>query len=317
MSKLFLEIRTLPTERRNEATANIDEAGSAEILERINDEDAKVAAAVRAEIPYIAQAVDEIVARFQRGGRLFYAGAGTSGRLGILDAAECPPTFGTPHDMVQGIIAGGEPAVFRAQEGAEDNPANGAEAIAMHNVGEQDVVCGIAASGRTPFVRGALDEARRRGAFTVIISTNTRENLDALGVVADVCICPQVGAEVLAGSTRMKSGTAQKMVLNMLTTAAMVRLGKTLGNVMVDLQLTNAKLRERAKGIIMSLGRIEHYADAETLLEAAGGHVKTALVMALGDIDAGSARTMLEQAGGFVRKAVEMLDHRNEDAPLP
>lgn len=313
MSKLFLEIKTLPTEQRNDATERIDCSSTIDILEHINNEDAKVAAAVRAEIPFIGQAVDALVERFQRGGRLIYAGAGTSGRLGVVDASECPPTFGTPPEMVQALIAGGSAAVFQAQEGAEDSPAAGAEAVALLNTGANDVLCGIAASGRTPFVRGALDEARQRGAFTLIISTNTRENLVALGIHADIMICPDVGAEVLAGSTRMKSGTAQKLVLNMLTTAAMIRLGKTFGNVMVDLQLTNAKLRERAKGIVMSLGKVEHYHDAERFLDEAGGHVKTALVMALGDIDADSAGKMLQRAGGFVRKAVEMIDHPTEN----
>ncbi|GAB1429498.1 N-acetylmuramic acid 6-phosphate etherase [Ignavibacteria bacterium] len=310
MNLLFGEICSLPTEQRNEATESIDVANAREILERINDEDAKVASAVRAEIPNIERAVEAVVARFRHGGRLIYAGAGTSGRLGVVDASECPPTFGASPEMVQAIIAGGEQAVFRAQEGAEDLPENGIKAIANLDVNEHDSVCGIAASGRTPFVRGALDEARRRGSYTIMISTNTPENLATLGICADVMICPQVGPEVIAGSTRMKSGTAQKLVLNMISTASMIRLGKTYGNIMVDLQITNAKLRERAIGILLSIGGVKQYEDAEKLLDAANGHVKTALVMAIADTDAESANKLIGQSDGFIRRAIESFDRR-------
>lgn len=312
MSRLFSEISSLPTEQRNAATEFIDIANAREILERINDEDAKVADAVRVEIPNIERAVEAVVERFRKGGRLIYAGAGTSGRLGVVDAAECPPTFGASPEMVQAVIAGGEQAVFRAQEGAEDLPENGINAIANLDVNEQDTVCGLAASGRTPFVRGALDEARRRGAFTVMISTNTPENLATLGICADVMICPKVGPEVIAGSTRMKSGTAQKLVLNMLSTAAMIRLGKTYENIMVDLQITNAKLRERAIGILLTIGGIERYDEAEKLLDAADGRVKTALVMAIANTDAKSADKLIDKSGGSVRRAIELLKCRKD-----
>ncbi len=314
MSKLFLEIHKLPTEQCNETTQHIDTASTRQILEYINDEDAKIAAAVQAEIPQIELAVNAIVGCFNRGGRLIYAGAGTSGRLGVLDASECPPTFGVTSEMVQAVIAGGEQAVFRAQEGAEDLLENGTQAIAECMVENRDIVCGIAASGRTPFVLGALEEARRRGAFTIIVSTNSPDNLLALGIRANVMICPNVGPEVIAGSTRMKSGTAQKLVLNMLTTASMIRLGKTYGNIMVDLQLTNAKLRERAKGIIMSLGGVEQYDEAERLLELASGRVKTALVMALGCVNADTADSILKETNGFVRNAVDLLKQRDKHA---
>lgn len=303
-SRLFHEIAGLPTEQNNPATARIDVAPVEEILRLINDNDALVPAAVREELPAIAAAVECTVERFQRGGRLIYVGAGTSGRLGIVDASECPPTYGVSPDMVQAVIAGGREAVFAAQEGAEDKRESGAEEIQKLRVGESDVVCGVTASGRTPFVLGALDEARARGAATILVTTSTREKLRELQITADYVICPNVGAEVIMGSTRMKSGTAQKLVLNMLTTASMIRLGKTYGNVMVDLQMTNAKLVERAKRIVMDITG-ESYDEASRALEAAGGHVKTALVMILAPCDAAEARARLERAQGFVRRAIE------------
>lgn len=304
MNSLFREISALPTEQINPASVHIDTASVREILEVINDEDARIPAAVRAELPAIEQAVERIVAAFHSGGRLIYAGAGTSGRLGILDASECPPTFGTPPEMVQGIIAGGRAAVFQAQEGAEDKPEQGAEDIDALQVAENDVVCGIAASGRTPYVVGAVREAQRRGATTILVTTNSREQLQQLGIIADIFICPMVGPEVVTGSTRMKSGTAQKLVLNMLTTASMVRLGKTYGNVMIDLQMTNNKLRERARRVVMDITGVE-YATASSVLEEAGNHVKTALVMVLGQMTKEEAQTRLHNANGFVRKALE------------
>lgn len=302
---LFKEIIALQTEQKNPKSANIDLATTQEILEIINSEDMLVAKAVQKEIPNIEKAVDIIAQAFKLGGRLFYIGAGTSGRLGILDAAECPPTFGASADMVQGIIAGGRDAVFKAQEGAEDNPENGANEIINRNINPPDVVCGIAASGRTPFVKGALEEAIKRGCKTIFLSTVTHQKVEELGVIADVVICPNVGPEVLAGSTRMKSGTAQKMVLNMLTTASMIKIGKTYGNVMVDLQLTNAKLKERAKKIIMSITGIS-YDDAERYLSDSGGHVKTAIVMILAGVNKEKAQKMLDKSNGFVRKALKI-----------
>jgi N-acetylmuramic acid 6-phosphate etherase len=206
--------------------------------------------------------------------------------------------------MVQGIIAGGEQAMFKAQEGAEDSIEFGAQSLLDNHVNHNDVICGIAASGRTPFVRGALDKARSMGCHTILVTTNTREQLDALGVEAEIVIAPNVGPEVIAGSTRMKSGTAQKMVLNMLTTASMIRLGKSYGNIMVDLQLTNAKLRERAKRIIMEIADVD-YDKASEVLEMAKGHVKTALMMLLADIDAQTAKEKLQDADGFIKTALQ------------
>ncbi len=304
MTSLFKEISNLATEQRNQKSSDIDLMSTMEILQLINSEDAMVANAVKDELLYIAQAVDIITEQFKVGGRLFYVGAGTSGRLGIVDASECPPTFGTDPEMVQGIIAGGEKAIFKAQEGAEDSPEHGAQALVVNNVNHKDVICGIAASGRTPFVRGALDKAISMGCHTILVTTNSREQLHELGVNAEIVIAPQVGPEVIAGSTRMKSGTAQKMILNMLTTASMIRLGKSYGNIMVDLQLTNAKLRERAKRIIMEIADVE-YEKASAVLEAANGHVKTALVMLLADVDAQTATEKLLDADGFIKNALQ------------
>ncbi|MFC2132143.1 N-acetylmuramic acid 6-phosphate etherase [Bacteroidota bacterium] len=303
-SDLFNEINGLHTEQKNPRTENIDLCSAYDILDLINKEDMLIALAVREELGNIEKAVDGIIAGFKYGGRLFYVGAGTSGRLGILDASECPPTFGSEPEMVQGIIAGGKEAVFRAQEGAEDKPENGANEIIERNIKPPDIVCGIAASGRTPFVKGALSEAKIRGCFTILVTTVTSDKINELGVEADVMICPKVGPEVIAGSTRMKSGTAQKIVLNMLTTASMIRLGKTYANVMVDLQLTNDKLKERAKKIVMSLTGLS-YDEAEDYLNRSDGHVKTALVMIKAGVTKEKASVLLNEADGFVRVAIE------------
>ena len=304
-TKLFKEIAALETEQRNPVSSNIDKASTREILEIINSQDMLVSRAVSAEIENIGKAVDGIVDAFKAGGRLFYFGAGTSGRLGVVDASECPPTFGTDPEMVQGIIAGGREAMFVAQEGAEDSEENGGNELEERGIDKPDVVCGIAASGRTPFVKGAVNGAKEKGIFTIMISTVPRHKVISLGINADVYICPDVGPEVITGSTRMKSGTAQKMVLNMLTTAAMVRMGKTHGNIMVDLQLTNAKLVERAKKTIMTICNVD-YATAGDLLEKSQGHVKSALVMSLGEVDYPRAQELLEKAKGFVRVAIDM-----------
>jgi len=300
---LFEELKSLATEQSNPRSLQIDTAPVREILEIINTEDHRVPIAVREEIPYIEQAVDLVVEAFKAGGRLFYVGAGTSGRLGILDASECPPTFGVPYDMVQGLIAGGKEAVFRAQEGAEDLEENGVRDVEKAGITAKDVVCGIAASRRTPYVVGAIKHARKLGCKTLFVTCNPRSefNLDV-----DVAICPVVGPEVIMGSTRMKSGTAQKLVLNMITTASMIRLGKVYRNMMVDLQMTNKKLVERSKRIVMTVTGVE-YAEASRVLELAGGHVKTALVMILAGVDAAVARERLEAAGGFVRPAISMM----------
>ncbi len=300
---VFDQLRALSTEQINPASRRLDALDVPGLVALINREDAKVAAAVRRELPRIARAVRLVERAFRSGGRLIHVGAGTSGRLGVLDAAECPPTFGSPASMVRAIMAGGNEAVFQSREGAEDQPALGAKAIRAARVGRRDVVCGIAASARTPFVLGAMAEARRRGARTIFVTTNPPATARALGVRADVIIAPRVGPEVLMGSTRMKSGTAQKMVLNMISTAAFVRMGKTYGNLMVDLQTTNIKLTERAKRIVSMVSGVD-YDTATATLEAAGGHVKTALVMLLAGCDAPEARRRLKKGGGFIRKAI-------------
>ncbi|GIV50732.1 MAG: N-acetylmuramic acid 6-phosphate etherase [Candidatus Kapaibacterium sp.] len=302
---LFEQIRQLRTEQPNPASAAMDAMATEDFLRMMNDEDQKVALAVREEIPHIAAAAEAITRAFACGGRLLYVGAGTSGRLGIMDAAECPPTFGVPPTMVRGIIAGGPPAVFAAQEGAEDDPTAGAEALAAEGVGSSDVVCGISASGRTPFVLGALEYAKACSAVTVLVTTNDRRQVEAFCPSADIIIAPNVGPEILAGSTRLKSGTAQKLVLNMLSTAAMVRIGKTYGNIMVDVQPLSAKLRERACGIVMQIAGVDYDVAASTLQQA-GGNVKAALVMLLAGCDASRAQTLLQEAAGSVRKAVHL-----------
>lgn len=300
--KVFDEIKNLLTEQRNPVSMDIDSKSTIEILKIINDEDKKVPFAVEKEIPYIAQAVEFVVESFKQGGRLLYFGAGTSGRLGIVDAAECPPTFGTPPEMVQGFIAGGREAVFVAQEGAEDKEENGANDVIKANVGPKDTVVGIAASRRTPYVVGAVKKAKELGAKTVFITTNPRKDFNIQEV--DVAICPEVGPEVIMGSTRMKSGTAQKLVLNMISTAAMIRIGKVYENMMIDLQMTNQKLVERSKRIVMIITGVS-YEEAEKYLKEAKGNVKTALVMILAKVPYEEAVRRLQLSEGFVRKAIE------------
>jgi N-acetylmuramic acid 6-phosphate etherase len=300
--KLFREIQGLSTEQRNPKSMDIDARSTSEILRIINDEDKTVPLAVEKELPYIEQAVEVIVKAIKNGGRLFYFGAGTSGRLGVVDASECPPTFGTPPELVQGFIAGGKEAMFRSQEGAEDFEENGAADVVKANVNEKDVVCGIAASRRTPYVIGAVKKAKELGAATLFLTCNPRSEFNISEV--DIAICPFVGPEVIMGSTRMKSGTAQKLVLNMLTTASMIRLGKVYENMMIDLQMTNKKLVERSKRIIMTITGIG-YDEAAECLSKAGGHVKTALVMIKAGVTAEQARERLAKADGFVRKAIQ------------
>ena len=302
---LFQEVEALATEQRNPASWNMDELPTEAVLYLINSEDAKVANAVRQEIPYIAGVVNELVKRFQNNGKLFYIGAGTSGRMGVVDAAECPPTFGTPPEMVQAIMAGGSAAVFRSQEGAEDDPSNGGKAVEEAVITDRDLVIGIAASKRTPFVLGALEHAFEIGAYTVLLTTNPRESISH-NYLSEM-ICPVVGPEVLMGSTRMKSAVAQKMVLTMITTTAMVRLGKVYENMMVDLQLTNKKLEERSKRIIMIASGCD-YERATELLAASGGHVKTAIIMQRGGISAELARELLQKSDGFVKRALGLIE---------
>lgn len=302
MSKaVFDEIKKLVTEQRNPATMDIDTKSALEIVQLINAEDHKVASVVKGELDHIAQAVEIIVAAFKKGGRLIYVGAGTSGRLGVLDASECPPTFGASPEMVQGIIAGGYGALVRAVEGAEDHPENAARDLMKRDLTAKDVVCGLAASRRTPYVVAAVKKARQVGAKTIYVTCTPRSDID---FPVDVAICPVVGPEVIMGSTRMKSATAQKMVLNMLTTAAMIRLGKVYGNMMVDLQMTSQKLQERSKRVVMMVTGVD-YKRAAQVLKKAGGHVKTAIVMILAKVDAKEAGKRLKASDGFVRGAIE------------
>jgi N-acetylmuramic acid 6-phosphate etherase len=289
------------TETRNPATAHIDTVSTLEMVRLMNAEDARVAEAVAVELPQIAAAIDHIAARMREGGRLIYIGAGTSGRLGILDAVECPPTFGTAPDQVVGLIAGGERAIIKAVEGAEDDASGGARDIAVLEVGVLDSVVGIAASGSTPYVLGGLNEARRRGALTVSLACNRPASIQE---IAEIDIAPVVGPEVITGSTRLKAGTAQKMVLNMLSTGVMIRLGKTYGNLMVDVQATNVKLQERARRIIVQACEVNE-AEARAALERCEGEVKTAIVMLLGKIaNVAEARARLDAAEGVVRRAL-------------
>jgi len=294
---------------------DIDARSIGEILKIMSAEDTKVAPAVEKELPYIEKAVEVVVRAMKNGGRLLYAGAGTSGRLGVLDAVECPPTYGTPPELVQGMIAGGEKAMFHAQEGAEDKEENGAHDVDEHKVNNRDVVCGIAASLRTPYVVGAVKRAKQLGARTLYVTTNPREKVYSpefteLAKVIDIAICPEVGPEVIMGSTRMKSGTAQKLVLNMITTATMVRLGKVYENMMIDLQMTNLKLRERAKRVVMTITGVG-YEEAAEFLERAGGHVKTALVMIKAGVSRDEAQKRLKRADGFVRAAIEGKEYKS------
>jgi N-acetylmuramic acid 6-phosphate etherase len=292
------------TEQRNPRSMRIDQLSTEEIVDLINAEDRMVGEAVEEERDEIARAVDIVVDCFQRGGRLFYIGAGTSGRLGVLDASEMPPTYGTDPRMVQGIIAGGYDALVRAQEGAEDHPDDGARDLAERAVGPDDFVLGIASSGTTPYVHGALRHARERGARTgFLLCTYPSQELTE---THDVVIAPLVGPEVITGSTRMKAGTATKMVLNTITTAAMVRTGKVYGNLMVDLQVTCEKLRDRGERILIETLGIERDA-AAALLEASGGHVKTAIVMGRLGVDAAAARARLDAAGGLIGRVVPDL----------
>jgi N-acetylmuramic acid 6-phosphate etherase len=298
--RVFEEVAGLVTEQRNPRTMTLDRLPVADVLRRLNDEDRLVPEAVAAELEHIEAAVHLVVAAFRAGGRLIYAGAGTSGRLGVLDAAECPPTFGTPPTMVQGVIAGGLEALTRAVEGAEDRGADAVEALAGLKVGEKDVVLAIAASRRTPYALAALEEGRKRGARTIFLTTNPR---DSLTVTVDVAICPVVGPEAVMGSTRMKSGTAQKLVLNMITTTAMIQLGKVYENMMVDLMATSAKLRERSRRTVMLVTGLD-YEGASKALEAARGSVKMALVMERAGVSYEEAKARLLAAEGFVHRAL-------------
>ncbi len=292
-----------PTEQANPASARIDVMSSREIAEVINAEDAGVAAAVRDQLDEIARVIDLAVERFRRGGRLLYVGAGTSGRLGVLDASECPPTFGTEPEMVQGVIAGGPAALVRSSEGKEDVAEDGAKAMSERRVTERDIVIGIAACGLTPYVHGALERARELGAATALVTCNDAVRQTARGI--DVIVAPVVGPEVLAGSTRMKAGTATKMVLNMITTGSMIRLGKAYGNLMVDLSARSAKLRDRAVRIFKAVTGLTDNEQAWQRIQSAGGRVKTAIVMEKLGLTVAEAEKRLEENRGFLRRALE------------
>jgi len=302
--KLFDQLEKLSTEQRNSDTLHIDLASPKEIVTLINREDKKVAEAVEKKLDVIAKAIELTTSSLRNNGGLIYAGAGTSGRLGVLDAAECPPTFGTEPETVQGLIAGGKEAMFVAQEGAEDHEENGEQALRELNLTKNDIVCGLAASGRTPYVHGALKYASGIGCKTILVTTVPEEQIT---LAVDVLIDVPVGPEVIMGSTRMKSATAQKMILNMITTGTMVRLGKVYENVMVDLKLTNRKLEERAKRIIMFFAE-ESYSSAEKLLRKTNGDVKIALLMALSGLKKEKADKLLNKNDGFLRKALEEIN---------
>ena len=296
-----IDLERLTTEAVNPRSADLDRMDSLEIVRLINAEDAGVAGAVAQVADDIAEAIDIITERLSRGGRLVYVGAGTSGRLGVLDAAECPPTFNADPDQVVGLIAGGHEALLHAIEGAEDSPEQAVHDLYGIDLNPDDVVVGIAASGRTPYVLGAMEHARALGAATIGFSCNPQADVCRH---ADICILPLVGPEVLSGSTRMKAGTATKMVLNMLTTGTMVQLGKTYGNLMVDVQATNKKLVERSIGIVQRITGCSRQ-QAISVLDRCGGDVKTAVVAQKLDVDGARAKALLENSQGHLRKTLE------------
>ena len=291
----------LSTEQINEETRNIDTCSTEEMVRMINRQDALVAGAVARETEHIAAAIDLIWPRLREGGRLIYLGAGTSGRLGVLDASECLPTFGVDPDMVQGYIAGGDTALRHPVEGCEDSEEEGVRLIEELQVGPKDAVVGITASGGAPYVLAALRRARERGAAVIGLCTNAHSKLEGL---CDVCIAPEVGPEVISGSTRMKSGTAQKMVLNMLTTCSMVRLGKVYGNLMVDLKASNKKLEDRARRLIIHATGASPDQAAD-YLGRAQGHVKLAILMLESGLEAPAARALLDRCGGVLAQAIQ------------
>ncbi|WP_449621256.1 N-acetylmuramic acid 6-phosphate etherase [Robertmurraya sp. Marseille-Q9965] len=293
-------LKTLTTESRNERSMQIDTAEPMDILKIMNDDDQKIATAVQEELPNIEVAVRYALESFKQGGKLVYIGAGTSGRLGVLDAVECPPTFSTPPEMVQGIIAGGENAFVKAVEGAEDKPEAGVADLKAINLTEKDTVIGIAASGRTPYVIGALQYARSIGAKTVALSCNKNA---LISKEADQAIEVVVGPEVLTGSTRLKAATAHKMILNMISTSSMILLGKAYENLMIDVHVSNEKLKERAINIITRITGVS-YEEALEALQASGLQVKVAIVMLANSVTKDEAIKLLEEADGYVRRAI-------------
>ena len=297
----MLDLQKISTERRNPASAHIDELPTVEMLRIINEEDKKVALAVEKILPEIAKAVDVITDRLAKGGRLFYLGAGTSGRLGILDASECPPTYGVDFELVQGVIAGGTPAIFKAQEGAEDNGELACQDLADRGFSAADVLVGIAASGRTPYVIGGLQYARKLGAATIALACSVSA---AIAEWADIALLPVTGAEVVTGSTRMKAGTAQKLVLNMLSTGTMIKLGKVYGNLMVDVKTSNKKLEERAKNIVMEATGCSREESIAALAEAKG-NAKLAIFLHLTGAGYEAGKAALAAANGHLAQALK------------
>lgn len=302
MKKIDLE--KLTTESRNQNTLDIDKVSTLEMVKKINDEDKKVAEAVEVELPKIAEAIDGIVKGMHKGGRLIYIGAGTSGRLGILDASECPPTYGVSEELVQGIIAGGQEAIFRAKEGAEDSGELAVEDLKARNLNENDTVVGLAASGRTPYVIGGLEYANEIGALTVAVTCNAGSEVSK---AAKISIAPVVGAEVVTGSTRLKSGTAQKLVLNMLSTGVMIKLGKVYGNLMVDVRATNAKLVERAKKIVCEATGVDRE-EAEQFLIETDFDVKLSIFMILSKLNKDEAKNILDNNNGYIAEALKNIN---------
>ena len=298
-----IKLENLTTESRNSSSLNIDKVSTLDMVKIINNEDKKVALAVEKELVKIAEAIDGIVSGMQKGGRLIYIGAGTSGRLGILDASECPPTYGVSEELVQGIIAGGTEAIFRAKEGAEDSKELAIEDLKSKNITENDTIVGLAASGRTPYVIGGLEYANKIGALTVSITCNANSEV---AKVSKVSIAPVVGAEVVTGSTRMKAGTAQKLVLNMLSTGTMIKLGKVYGNLMVDVRATNKKLVERAKKIVCEATGVDREV-AEKVLKETNYDVKLSILMILTGLDINKAKEKLTQNKGYIAKAMETI----------
>ncbi|GAA0752704.1 MULTISPECIES: N-acetylmuramic acid 6-phosphate etherase [Clostridium] len=302
MKKIDLE--KLTTESRNQNTLDIDKVSTLEMVKKINAEDKKVAEAVEVELPKIAEAIDGIVKGMHKGGRLIYIGAGTSGRLGILDASECPPTYGVSEELVQGIIAGGQEAIFRAKEGAEDSRELAVEDLKAKSLNENDTVVGLAASGRTPYVIGGLEYANEVGALTVAVTCNAGSEVSK---AAKISIAPVVGAEVVTGSTRLKSGTAQKLVLNMLSTGVMIKLGKVYGNLMVDVRATNAKLVERAKKIVCEATGVDRE-EAEQFLIETNFDVKLSIFMILSKLNKDEAKNILDNNNGYIAEALKSIN---------
>ncbi|WP_330408565.1 N-acetylmuramic acid 6-phosphate etherase [Romboutsia weinsteinii] len=300
----MLNLKGLTTETRNENTKNIDKMSTIDMVRLINQEDQKVALAVEKESENIAKAIDVIYEALSNGGRLIYMGAGTSGRLGILDASECPPTYGVSDELVQGLIAGGSEAILKAKEGAEDSKEFGKEDLVNIKLTPKDVVCGLAASGRTPYVIGGVEYAKEIGARTISVTCNGDSELSK---VVEISIAPVVGPEVVTGSTRMKSGTAQKLVLNMLSTGTMIKLGKVYGNLMVDVKSTNEKLVERAKNIVVEATGVNKE-EATNLLKATDFNVKLAIFMKLSGLSKEESQKVLDEKKGHISNSLETIN---------